>query len=193
MAGNRKPRIEKPADRDAASPGNDIIGLAGIEIVNPAGTDSDAGTGNGDGEPTDTGNAPRKRGRKPGSTNKPRTEKASASSVIGIEKLLFSIHAIAAAGLKTPELELDDSEAKLLAQAATSVADHYNVTVDPKIVAWVGLIGVAGSIYGPRLATIKMRKDMEQRNKQQPQQNQAPKKNETNISFISDPAFVAPV
>lgn len=70
---------------------------------------------------------------------------------------------MAAAALKTPELQLDDKEAKLLAQSAAEVASHYNVEIDPKVMAWIGFFGVCGSIYGPRIAAMKIRKDMERR------------------------------
>ncbi len=65
---------------------------------------------------------------------------------------------MAASALKTEELELDQAESKLLAEAVTEVASHYNTVIDPKVIAWMGLIGVCGQIYGPRVVAMRVRK-----------------------------------
>lgn len=101
---------------------------------------------------------PRKRGRKPGSGS--RKAAASPVSVSGVEKLLFSIHAMGASFLKTPELMIDQSEAALLAGAVVEVSKHYEILggVSDKAVAWVNLAQCVGMIYGPRVVALKMRK-----------------------------------
>lgn len=66
-----------------------------------------------------------------------------------------------AAATGVEELNLDDSEAALLSDAVTEVSSHYNTVIDPKVIAWVGLIGVCGKIYAPRAMAFKMRKSAE--------------------------------
>lgn len=133
--------------------GNDNID--GIAVVSPIGNGNDAGNSG--------GSVKRGRGR-PAGAGKPRIGKrevAAPVSIKGIEKILFSIHAMAASSI-TPELALEEQEAKLLAEAVAEVQSHYNMTVDPKIVAWIGLAGVCGSLYGPRIAAYKLRKMTEE-------------------------------
>jgi len=60
-----------------------------------------------------------------------------------------------------PEAELDREESKLLAESLADVSSFYSQVVDPKIVAWVGLLGVAGKIYGPRIGAFALRMKME--------------------------------
>lgn len=71
------------------------------------------------------------------------------------------IHAGISGASGIEELALDHKESQLLAESVAEVQSFYGNTLDPKIVAWVGLIGVAGSIYGPRVAAFKLRKAME--------------------------------
>ncbi len=129
------------------STASDSPNLAGLPIIDPA-----------------SGNVKRGRGRPTGSTKpksttgSPKREKASTSSIVGIEKVLYSLHMMAASALKTEELELDQAESKLLAEAVTEVASHYNTVIDPKVIAWMGLIGVCGQIYGPRVVAMRVRK-----------------------------------
>lgn len=75
------------------------------------------------------------------------------------------IHAGISGATGVDELALDRTESKLLAESVAEVQSFYGNTLDPKIVAWVGLIGVAGSIYGPRIAAIKLRKTLENEQK----------------------------
>lgn len=56
------------------------------------------------------------------------------------------------------ELQIDDAESKALAAAVAGVAAHYNVTADPKTIAWVNLASALGMVYGPRVAAIRMRR-----------------------------------
>lgn len=66
-----------------------------------------------------------------------------------------------AAAVKTPELELDKTEAKELAENIAAVNAFYGKVIDPKIMAWTGLIMTCGKIYAPRVAAIKLRHSME--------------------------------
>jgi hypothetical protein len=72
------------------------------------------------------------------------------------------------AALFIPEVELDKDEAKELTEALAAVNSFYGASVDPKIVAWFGVIGVAGKIYGPRVGAFMLRKKMEQAARQRP-------------------------
>jgi hypothetical protein len=66
-----------------------------------------------------------------------------------------------AAAVKTPELELDKDEAKALAENIAAVNAFYGKVIDPKIMAWTGLIMTCGKIYAPRVVAIKMRLSLE--------------------------------
>lgn len=59
-----------------------------------------------------------------------------------------------------PELALKEDEAKDLTEALAGVNQFYSQVVDPKIIAWMGLIGVAGKIYAPRIGAIILRNKM---------------------------------
>jgi len=57
--------------------------------------------------------------------------------------------------LKTPELELTEEESAKLAGAIAHVNELYGGVVLPeKAAAWINLIMVAGTIYGPRIIVI---------------------------------------
>lgn len=77
-----------------------------------------------------------------------------------------------AAAVKTPELELDKEEGKLLAENIAAVNAFYGKVIDPKVMAWTGLIMACGKVYAPRAVAIKMRMTMEaQQRKPQPRNN----------------------
>lgn len=67
-----------------------------------------------------------------------------------------------------PELEISKDESKAMAEAIAEVASHYNATLDPKVMAWVGFAGAMGAVYGPRVAAIRLRKSMEKSNGKNP-------------------------
>lgn len=112
---------------------------------------------------TETGTSTgKKRGRKPGGTNKQPGERKDASlNINGVEKILYSLHAFAA--IMVPELELDESESKKLAKAIEGVTDQYKLTLDPKVSAYIDLATVCGIIYGPRAVALYTRKKTEQK------------------------------
>lgn len=56
--------------------------------------------------------------------------------------------------LSTPELELDEDEAKKLSDAIKNVAQYYDFLMDPKKLAIAQLCFCAGGIYGPRMISI---------------------------------------
>lgn len=59
--------------------------------------------------------------------------------------------------INSPELALDESEAKRLATAAEKVGRHYNAVLSGKALDWSQLIFACGAIYGPRIAAIRLR------------------------------------
>lgn len=103
------------------------------------------------------GSGPRRRGRRPGSRNSV-TGKKSPLDVNGLETLLFSLHAMAAAYLRIPELELEKTEAERLSAAAARVLAHYPVTLAAESIDIVNLVMACGMIYGSRVMAIRVRK-----------------------------------
>lgn len=100
----------------------------------------------------------KRRGRKPGSTNKAKTASLDLSSV---EALLLTIHTGISVILKAPEFELTEEEAHKIAEAGTRVSRHYNMTATAKSVDFANLAIVLGTAYGSRFMAMKMRHDME--------------------------------
>jgi hypothetical protein len=138
----------------------------GLRTVDPA-----SGTKRGRGRPPGSknkGTAPANDGKQPSGKPAGKQGQAKAPQVVvgGIETILFSLHQMAA--LFIPEVELDKDEAKELTEALAAVNSFYGTSVDPKIVAWFGVIGVAGKIYGPRVGAFMLRKKMEQAARQRP-------------------------
>lgn len=121
--------------------------------------------------------APRKRGRPPGSKNAPKPEGLQATQIPGDapkrgrprkgptlefdkESLARSVkgtHGTLAFFLNAPELVLSDKEAEELASAFADFAREFDFEPNPKIMAAANLIGVAGIVYVPRIITIARR------------------------------------
>lgn len=105
----------------------------------------------------------KKRGRPPGSKNQTNLSGASPQvktaplSVDGVSAILFSIHGMLAGVTRVKELQLDPAEAKQLASAVAEVAKHYDLTADPKTIAWVNLAMTCGAVYGSRFVAIQFR------------------------------------
>ena len=94
----------------------------------------------------------------------PNAVKSGTIDVVGLEKILYSLHAMASAAI-IPELALTEGEARELAEAVAGVNQFYSTVVDPKLLAWVGVITVAGKIYAPRFIAAGLRRSMENRAK----------------------------
>lgn len=118
-------------------------------------------------EPTaiGAGAEPESRARKPRSDTgtrrigRPRRGAAEAESAQNLAGILLSLHAMGAVLLKTPELELADEEAAKLAGAIAHVNELYGGIILPeKAAAWINLVMVAGTIYGPRIIVINAKK-----------------------------------
>lgn len=139
-------------------------------FVDPAGS---GGGGNSGSAPV--GNAPKRRGRKPGTKNKPRAEKAGKIDLGPFSGVLLGIHSMLANIAKVPELELDNEEAEKLANASQKVLRHYvDLEVSQKAADWTNLFMAIGGIYGPRIVATKIRKARQRQERAEAsQQNRA--------------------
>lgn len=63
--------------------------------------------------------------------------------------------------LGVEEIAITDDEGKAFLGAAKNVMRHYNVQTTQKTMDWIALVGVAATIYAPRIAAIGMRKRSE--------------------------------
>lgn len=84
------------------------------------------------------------------------------------------VHAGLAAVTQIDVLAIDPDEAKAMAEAAANVQRHYpSSMLDPVTMDWIGLIVTCGTIYGPRIAVMKMQRA--ERAEQNPPTQTAPK------------------
>lgn len=102
-----------------------------------------------------------RRPRGPNKTKASGDGQAVPVSINGIEKILYSIHAVLAGITHIPELELEEKEAKEIAKAIAGVSEQYMLTIDPKKAAWIDLARVVGVVYGPRGVSYWLRKKAE--------------------------------
>ena len=124
-------------------------------------------------EEIDGEEAPKRRGRPPGSKNassmeaqslegdsepaKKRGRKSNNSiSVNGLETILMSSHQILSGFLDNPAIEIESKEAKLLATALTEFANQHKIKVNPKTASVYALLYAAGVVYGPRAFMLYM-------------------------------------
>ena len=73
--------------------------------------------------------------------------------------------------LKTPELAIDNAEAKLLAEAVNAVQQHYQIEASETTILWANLIGAMVAVYGPRAIAIAAKKPEK---KEPPKEKAAP-------------------
>lgn len=83
---------------------------------------------------------------------------------------MFSTHMMLSMITKTPELMLNEQEAKTLASAMEKVARHYDIGgASQKTVDWVNLVTALGAVYGTRIvmysASKKQRRDEDRKNR----------------------------
>lgn len=149
------PNVDSNSDTNGNS--NDII--HGYETDSFPTTGTDTGT--------DTGT--RRRGRPRGSANRNTSSTTKVpKNLEGIESLLLSVHAMGAMILSTPELALEQSEAKSLANAISQVSSFYSYgIISPKTMAWINLAMVTGGLYGTRIVAIRNRVKEESKQKKQ--------------------------
>lgn len=125
-----------------------------------SGSEPAESTGGG-GEP-----ARRGRGRPKGSGTKSAASPAQAKqesslNVNGIEKILYSLHAMGASLFAIPEMEITEDEARRISKAIAGVSDQYKVMIDPRRAAQIDLVRELGTIYGSRAVAYYLRKKAE--------------------------------
>lgn len=129
----------------------------------------------------------RKRGRRAGNSAAGGSKKGRAhspdlsASIDALSGVLFLVHGGLASFTKVPEVALETSEATSLATGIANVMEQYDLTPDPKVTAWVGLIMTASAIYGPRMYIYRERKREERKNKK----TNGPEISGDNITFFS--------
>lgn len=114
--------------------------------------ESDADVGGGIPEASDLpADAPRKRGRPKGSTNRESAAPRRVKNLDSIVAMLVSVHGLAAAKTGRDWIAIDADEARMLAQAASDVLDQYKIKVDGKTGALLMLCYAATVVYAPRV------------------------------------------
>lgn len=103
----------------------------------PAKSDSGDSGGN-------SGIGTRKRGRAG-------TQKANLD-LDSLAKQIQGAHALAAIYTKNSLWNIDADESQKLAVATAGVLQHYQMEVNPVVMAWLNLAVVGATIYGPRIA-----------------------------------------
>jgi len=83
-------------------------------------------------------------------------------------------HKIAALLFRSAELAISSEDSKKLALSIKNLAQFYEISPNPKTIAWFQLLTIAASIYVPRVGLIAMRKANEKRQRQQQMQMQNP-------------------
>jgi hypothetical protein len=122
-------------------------------IIEPTRVSGGNGDGNGSGDGGTDSSPRRGRGRPPGSRTRPQKSEISVTTLAGV--IAFA-HVGLAAAFKAPAWELDDGEAKRLADAAKAVLAHHDTPeISGYAMDWVGLIIACGTVYGPRFATLR--------------------------------------
>lgn len=66
---------------------------------------------------------------------------------------------------QTPELILEEEEAKAVAESTLTLAAMYDITPDPKLQAMLNLAIILGTTYGTRYIAIRARKAQEKEEK----------------------------
>lgn len=138
--------------------GNDSEGASGE--TDSSGTRFDPAIHSGPDKLNRDGTFRKKRGRKAGTGSGANRGKASdySASLDAFTGMLAIVHVGLASVTKTPELVLEEDEAKSLAMASANVLEQFDITPDPRVTAVLGLVTTCGMIYGPRVYLIRERK-----------------------------------
>lgn len=79
----------------------------------------------------------------------------------GVEKLLLGIHHTLRTVTGVEELDMNEHEARELANAYADVSEYYPImNFDPKYAALANFVGVVSLVYGTKLMALKMRATM---------------------------------
>lgn len=163
MAKRGRPATRKPASGNldiasgveqhegTASGGNEQID--GVDSIDPSalgdtGTGSAGNDNNGDDNRPEQREPRARRGRPKGS------RKSAPLDLTDLKDIVVMAHSAAAIALSAPRLTIDEMEGEKLASAVQKVLRHYDLPdVASETKDWIGLMLVAGSVYGPRLAS----------------------------------------
>lgn len=85
-----------------------------------------------------------------------KTRQSLQASVDTLSQVLIVLHS-GIASIAGPEFSLDSEDANDLGGAIVNVMDQYDIPIDPKTAAIVGLIVVCGKVYGPKIIMRNMR------------------------------------
>lgn len=112
----------------------------------------------------------RKRARRGsgGRVNTGQKKTVNTASVDGLAQALMIVHAGLASVTKIKEFKLDKDEGNALANAVANVLVEFDIPVDDKTAAIVGLVVVGASTYGPRMYLYNERMKEEKRAKKAP-------------------------
>lgn len=107
-----------------------------------------------------------------GRTRKPRADAGTKRGTRGakkatatLEPLILMVHTMMASFLHTPELEVDQTEAKVLSDAYCNFCEYHNVPImSEKRQSEVALFMALGKVYGTRFVAIKERRKREKKN-----------------------------
>jgi len=80
-----------------------------------------------------------------------------------LTKGLMIFHMSLSAITKTPELILEEAEAKGLSESGLTLLSLYDIKPDPKIEAAILFAGQVGLVYGTRIVAIRARKASERK------------------------------
>lgn len=169
LTGGDAGTADSNANGDASSDqlGNAAAFLGGSDGSDSGGSGGDAGSDDfdpaihiGRDKRNADGSYRRKRGRKSAgnpSAPRSRTKADHSASVDSLARMLGYLHMGIAGATKSPEMLLNDDEAKALAAATANVLQEFDIRPSPKAEAIVGLAVTAGGIYGPRAYFIRER------------------------------------
>lgn len=146
---------------DASGEGSDNILPTGK--IDPAEIDSAAASGR------ETVGGKRKPGR-PAGSGKKEERKIETPGKLDLDSLnftLFYAHSLLAKVSNTPEIALDESEAKTLAASAMNVMQHYNIKASQKAIDWGNFVLTAGILYAGKFHAISVRKESEKKAKKE--------------------------
>lgn len=91
-------------------------------------------------------------------TSRPAAKVAKGSiDVNSVQFALTGIHALLAAGMHAPELELSETEAETVAKNIVAVTRHYDLQQTQKATDWGNLAVSLGVVYGGRIIRISAR------------------------------------
>lgn len=143
MAEKKEPKIE--------TAGEGVEEFAGIELPEP-----DLAPVEPPAEPVEPVTEP-KRQRKP-RRPKGAAKKGTDLAVEAWTEKVVGLHMLAAKLAGTDVLVIDNHQARALTEAVLDVVQHYDLHVDPKLMAWINLGSIAAMIYTPKIMAITVQR-----------------------------------